>query len=640
MSNDPHPDLAVRAERDSAMVSAALHSFAAAAVPALLWDTEVVRRPNLIAFACVELLLAVLALLAYLAGRNNRPAMFKRLSRVESIGAALNFGSLAWLGPDVASSSPSKYLLTITLVSLTSIAASNSSLLIRRRSQFLTTLAIIGTSHFIAYVVKGEVIFASFTALWCLALSHFSRVGFDAMRQLSDLQQRSELSARHDDLTGLLNRSAFIEALEERGRAISGSDVLMLLDLDGFKAINDGYGHASGDAVLRAVAERLERALPPGTDLGRLGGDEFAALVPLGAIDLRVTLERVLDEVGLAVHVDDRDLYVAGSIGWTQLKPGIDAPELMAEADAAMYRSKASSTINSTGFNSQMRADQERSLELRQRFRNAVKERRIDFLAQPVVRATDQTPIGIELLARWSGDDHADISPEEFTRLADETGLAVELDRLALTEARRLLETWRHDPYLESIVVKVNVSPIHLQNLALARSIRDLIPDGDRDRLGLEFVETKLMATNARTHALLRELKSMGVTISIDDFGTGYSSLAYLRTLPVSEIKIDRSFVTGLDTDKVNAGLVKAVVDLASTLGMETIAEGVESHEELLALQHLGIGAIQGFLTGKPIPLDEVGESLRARREAARQVAQIREAQVKDAEIKGAQSAG
>jgi diguanylate cyclase (GGDEF)-like protein len=640
MSNDPHPDLAVRAERDSAMVSAALHTFAAAAVPALLWDAEVVRRANLIVFTSVELLLAVLALLAFVAGRNDHRLLFHRLTRVESIGAALNFGALAWLGPNVASSSPSKYLLTVTLVALTAIAASNSSLLIRRRSSFLSTLAIIGTSHFVAYAVKGEVIFASFTAVWCVALAYFSRIGYDAMRQLSELQRQSALSARHDDLTGLLNRSAFIEALESRKRAAAGSDVLVLLDLDGFKAINDGYGHASGDAVLRAVAGRLERTLPAGTDLGRLGGDEFAALVPLGAIDLRVTLERVLDEVGLAVQVDDRDLYVAGSIGWTHLKSGIDAPELMAEADAAMYQSKASSTVNSTGFNSQMRADLERSLELRQRFRSAVKERRIEFLAQPVVRASDQTPIGIELLARWPGDDHADISPEEFTLLADETGLAVELDRLALTEARRLLEEWRHDPYLESIVVKVNVSPIHLQNLALARSIRDLIPDGDRDRLGLEFVETKLMASNARTHALLRELKTMGVTISIDDFGTGYSSLAYLRTLPVSEIKIDRSFVTGLDTDQVNAGLVKAIVDLASTLGMTTIAEGVESHEELLALQHLGIGAIQGFLTGKPIPLDEVGKSLRARREATRQVAQIRDAQAKDPDIKGAESAG
>ena len=623
MPKDPHPDLAVRAERDSAMVSAALHAFAAGAVPVLLWDADVVRRANLVAFTCVELLLAVLAVVAYLAGRAQRLVAFRRLNRIESTGAAINFGALAWLGPDVATASPSKYLLTITLVALTSIAASNSSLLIRRRSAFLWSLGIIGTSHFVAYVVKGEAIFASFTALWCVGLAYFSRVGYDAMRQLSELQQQSAQSARHDDLTGLLNRSAFITRLEERGRETT-SDVLVLLDLDGFKAINDGYGHASGDAVLCAVAARLERTLPYGTDLGRLGGDEFAALVPLESIDLRVTLERVVEEVGQAVHVDDRDLYVAGSIGWTHLDPELDAPELMAQADAAMYRSKNSSTIHATGFNAQMQIDLERSLELRQRFRNAVKEERIEFLAQPVVRASDHTPIGVELLARWPAADGADISADEFTRLADETGLAVELDRLALTEARRLLEAWRHDPHLERIVVKVNVSPIHLHNLALARSIRDLIPDGDRDRLGLEFVETKLMSSNARTHALLRELKSMGVTISIDDFGTGYSSLAYLRTLPVSEIKIDRSFVTGLDGDRVNAGLVRAIVDLASTLGMTTIAEGVESDAELQALKRLGGGAIQGFLTGKPIPLDSIGEDLRARREATRQLSQVR----------------
>lgn len=623
MAKDPNPNLAVRAERDGAMVSAVLHVFAAGAVPILLWDADVVRRANLIAFACVELLLALLSILAYLAGRRRHRTAFSRLHQIESTGAALNLGALAWLGPEVATASPSKYLLTITLVAMTSIAASNSSVLIRRRSAFLRAIIIIGTLHFVAYVVKGEVIFASFTALWCVGLIYFSRVGYDAMCQLTELQQQSAQSARHDDLTRLLNRSAFIAELEERRER--GDDVLVLLDLDGFKAINDGYGHASGDAVLRAVAERLQRTFPAGTELGRLGGDEFAALVPLASIDLRVTLERVVEEVGRAVRVDDRDLYVAGSIGWTPLQPNLAAPEIIAQADAAMYRSKNSSTVHSTGFSDQMQLDLDRSLDLRQRFRSAIKEQRIDFMAQPVVRATDHSPLGIELLARWPADDDADIDSEEFTRLADETSLAVELDRLALAEARRLLEAWRHDPDLGRVVVKVNVSPIHLANLALARSIRELIPEGDRDRLGLEFVETKLMASNARTHALLRELQSMGVTISIDDFGTGYSSLAYLRTLPISEVKIDRSFVTGLDTDRVNAGLVKAIVDLATTLGMDTIAEGVESQEELEALQRLGVGAIQGFLTGKPIPLDGIGEDLRARREATRQLSQVRE---------------
>lgn len=217
MAKDPHPDLAVRAERDSAMVSAALHAFAAAAVPALLWDAEVVRRANLIAFMSVELLLAVLSVLAYLAGRHQRPVAFGRLNRTESTGAALNFGALAWLGPDVATASPSKYLLTITLVALTSIAASNSSLLIRRRSAFLRSLTIIGSAHFVAYAVNAEIIFASFTALWCVGLIFYSQVGYNAMRQLSELQQQSAKSARHDDLTGLLNRSAFIDALEARG---------------------------------------------------------------------------------------------------------------------------------------------------------------------------------------------------------------------------------------------------------------------------------------------------------------------------------------------------------------------------------------------------------------------------------------
>lgn len=617
LSHDATVDLAQRAERDSALVSGLLHSFSAIAIPVLLWDADVVRRLNLWLFSSVEIVLALLSFAAYVGARLMSFRLFRWLSVTESTGAALNFGALAWLGADIASTSPSMYLLAIAFVGITSIAAANSSMLIHRRASFLRTLGIVGISYFTAYAIAGEVIFASFTMLWCAAMAVFSRVGFEAMAELVALRRQSEETARHDDMTALLNRAAFVDEIQARCTSDS-SHVLVLLDLDGFKAINDGFGHAAGDTVLQTVAERLRETLPTGTELGRLGGDEFGALVPIDRIDLRVTLERVVERVAEAIEVDGRDVYVAGSIGWTSIDATDTPPGLMAEADAAMYASKNSSTDSSTGFNPQMRTELDRSLELRQVFRNALKQRRIEFHGQPIVRASDGFPVAIELLARWPENDAVKITPDEFNQLADETGLAVELDRLALATAQRLLEDWRHDSYLESVTIKVNVSPVHLQNLALARSIRVLIPDGDRHRLGLEFVETKLMALNSRHLNLLRELASMGVTISIDDFGTGYSSLAYLRSLPVSEIKIDRTFTEGVDSDPINQGLVKAIIDLATTLGLTTVAEGVETNEELAMVTSLGVTSIQGFRTSRPLPLDDLGEFLRTARRSVR----------------------
>lgn len=616
-SHDQSVELAERAERDSALVSGLLHLFAALAIPVLLWDTDVVRRANLWVFASIEVFLGALGIAAFAAAMFARPRLFLQLSLLESIGAALNFAALAWLGADIASASPSKYLLAITFVGLTSIAAANSSMLVHRRPSFLRTLVIVGVSYFVAYALAGEVIFASFTLLWCAALALFSRVGFDAMTELVALRKQSEEIARYDDLTELLNRSAFVEELQDRSNGTT-PHTLVLLDLDGFKAINDGFGHAAGDAVLRTVADRLRETFPADTEFGRLGGDEFAALVPIDRIDLRVTLERAVEHVAQAIDVDGRKLYVAGSIGWTHIGPDRAPPELMAEADAAMYASKNSATDSSTGFNPQMRTELDRSLELRQLFRNAIRQESIEFLGQPIVRAGDGFPVAIELLARWPEADDITIGPDEFNRLADETGLAVELDRLALATAANLLKKWRHEPYLESIIVKANVSPVHLQNLVLARSIRNLIPDGDRHRLGLEFVETKLMALNNRHLALLRELGSMGVTISIDDFGTGYSSLAYLRTMPVNEIKIDRTFTAGSDSDPVNRGLVKAIVDLATTLGLDTVAEGVETDAEFEIVTSLGVSSVQGFHVSRPLPLSELGAFLQAGRQTVR----------------------
>jgi len=420
-----------------------------------------------------------------------------------------------------------------------------------------------------------------------------------------------------------LTRAALFDRLDEalaESQLDDGAPVdngaLVLIDLDGFKGINDAYGHTTGDGVLKAVARRLRDLLPSDTSIGRLGGDEFAAIVYQSGIDLQVTLDTVVREIGQVIEVDGRGLYVAGSVGWTRLAGGTPA-ELMAEADAAMYESKNSASATSIGFDPLMRDLLTQALERRQRFRVAVKEKEIEFLAQPIVRATDGSGIALEILARWPRSDPNQIGPDEFNRLADETGLAIELDRLAITAARDLIESFADDPYLSTIVVKCNISPLHLHNLELTRTLDDIIAPSRRDRLGLELVESRLITANRRHHLLLRDLKAMGVVISLDDFGTGYSSLAYLRQLPVSEIKIDRQFVTGIDSDPINQGIVRSIVDLAATLGLWTVAEGVENDAELARVTSLGVGSVQGFHISEPVSFEEIGSLLWATQRAA-----------------------
>ena len=227
------------------------------------------------------------------------------------------------------------------------------------------------------------------------------------------------------------------------------------------------------------------------------------------------------------------------------------------------------------------------------------------------MRLSDSAPAAVELLARWPQHDETMIGPDEFTRVADETGLAVELDRFALDAARTLLERWKSDPVLGMLLVKANISPVHLHNDELLASVRALIPVDVRDRLGVEFVETRLIQSSERRHDQLRVLREMGITVSVDDFGVGYSSLTYLRELPVSEIKIDRSFVTNLDSDAINQGLVRAIVDISSTLGLPTVAEGIESQAEFAAAERLGVSLGQGYLLGRPCPIGQIDGVLR-----------------------------
>ena len=508
----------LEAERNSAFMIGLLHFVVVSAGWLLLWNSPVVDHRSLIIWTAAEAALGMTSLAASWTVHTRFVSRFDALSRIESAGTAVTFGALAWLGPDITTATPSKHVLMIALIAVTSISAANSSHITRRRPFFGKLNVILAVSYSSAYMVNGEYFFATLTVLWCTAIALLTRVGYQGMVELRELREASERTARHDDLTGLLSRSAFFETLNasatERPTAVDESEtlrpVLVLFDLDGFKAINDSFGHAAGDSVLLTVAKRLTLFLPDDAAIGRLGGDEFAAVFASTLSNLKPTIEVALGAVGEPVRIDDRELYVAASAGWTLVQPGDQSPDLMAQADAAMYQSKKSETETSTGFDAELRAALDRSLEMRQRFRTALKRSEIEFWAQPLVRTSDRAPVAVELLARWPQDDDTVIEPQEFTRVADETGMAVELDRQALVAARSLLSAWADDAVLGSLIVKANISPVHLHNGELIQSVRDLIPVAMRDRLGLEFVESRLISAADRNHAQLRDLRAWG----------------------------------------------------------------------------------------------------------------------------------
>lgn len=601
------------AETNSALFLGVLHAFVAFAVPTLLRDSAVVDRTSMLLWAAAEGILSLIAFSSYFWIRRRNVERFVLFSRAEGLGAALTFSAFAWLGPLIASATPSKYILMIALVAVTSISAANSSHITRRRPFFNKLVVIVGASYSLAYLLSGELTFAALTVTWCAAIAVLTRVGYHGMVELLELRQASEKTARHDDLTGLLSRSAFLEILDRSPRKRSVEDeqpILVLFDLDGFKAINDSYGHPAGDAVLQAVSKRLALFLPEGASVSRLGGDEFAAIMDGSPDQLEAILDAALAALSDPIRVDGRELYVAASAGWTRLDPNEESATLMAQADAAMYRSKNSPSQTSTGFNAEMRVELERGLDLRQRFREALKREEIEFWAQPIARMVDGAPVSVELLARWPQPDGSYISPEEFSRVADETGLASELDRHALRAADRLLLNWLAHPVLGSLMVKANISPVHLEKNALIASVRDIVREPLRMRLGLEFVESQLISAAERNHEQMRALMDMGIALSVDDFGVGYSSLAYLRTLPISEIKIDRSFVTDVDSDAINQGMIRAIVDIATTLGLPTVAEGIETPDEFAEIARLGVIAGQGYLIGQPARVSEIEKVL------------------------------
>ncbi len=446
----------------------------------------------------------------------------------------------------------------------------------------------------------------------------------------TDISERkafeSQLShqAFHDPLTGLPNRALLLERL---GRAVSRAErrrdyayAVILLDLDGFKKINDSLGHIYGDKFLMKTAHRLRRVLREVDTVARLGGDEFAVLLEEFSARREVVtvLKRMLRIVAKPYVLDGVEVSSTASMGVVLRTENYKSPlELLRDADTAMYRAKEQGKNRFKAFNSRMHEQALDALKIESELREAVEEDQLVLEYQPICRVKDGAVSGFEALVRWEHPDRGRIQPGAFIPLAEETGLILPLGRWVLRQACLQARRWLDSPDMAAghagLSVSVNVSSMQLHKDDLAEYAAQCLDEAglEGERLRLEFTEGVLMENATRTVDKLNRLKELGVKLVIDDFGTGYSSLSYLQKFPIDSLKIDRSFISGPGDEKEQAEIVKAIISLAGNLDLSVVAEGVERADQLERLKDAGCREVQGFYLSRPVAADAAGELLR-----------------------------
>jgi len=466
----------------------------------------------------------------------------------------------------------------------------------------------------------------TWVSLHCALFDDQGMAGAGLIYQLHDITSRrraeGELQhiAYHDSLTDLANRSCFLErlsvAVEHSRTDRRFSFAVMYLDLDRFKLVNDSLGHPAGDELLKEVARRLATCVRPRDLVARLGGDEFAILLEethehADAIALG---QRLLQALEVPVSINGTELRPLASIGITFSDLGYREPdEILRDADLAMYKSKSDGKGRMSLFDASLHEHLSHRLQLEADLRRAIGEGQLSLAYQPLYALQPHRLVGFEALARWTHPQRGIIPPSVFIALAEETGCIEALTTWAIDEAVRQLAAWRRDmPWPGDLVMHVNASGQDVSRPDLVPHVREvLVRHGVPAKLlTLEITESTLMEQRERALKTLSELSALGVKLSIDDFGTGYSSLAYLSTLPFDCLKIDRSFVIGMQQSPQNVEIVRTVLSLGRTLNKQVIAEGIETRDQLECLKELGTPIGQGYLLARPMTPRQAGELL------------------------------
>jgi len=417
-------------------------------------------------------------------------------------------------------------------------------------------------------------------------------------------------NAFHDALTGLPNRALFMDRLKQSlGEAKKGEGYsfgVLFLDLDRFKVVNDSLGHQIGDQLLVATARRLESCLRPGDMVARLGGDEFAIILDhvrqIG--DATQAAERIRERLATPFNLSGHEVFISASIGIALNQASSEGPdEILRNADTAMYRAKDQGRGCFELFDKGMRARNAAHSQLESGLRHALARDEFSVHYQPIISLETWRISGFEALLRWEHPEHGYISPLKFIPVAEETGLIIEIGQWVLREACQQLKIWQEQfPSTPPLSISVNLSGKQFSQPDLIECISEILKETglDASSLKIEITESAIIENLDAAVMMLKRIKALGIRLSLDDFGTGYSSLSYLHRFPIDTLKIDRSFVSRINLPK-NAEIVKTILTLARNLGMDVVAEGVETREQVLQLTGLNCEYVQGYLLSKPI---------------------------------------
>jgi diguanylate cyclase (GGDEF)-like protein len=440
----------------------------------------------------------------------------------------------------------------------------------------------------------------------------------ETVLDLSAARDQLANQASHDDLTGLGNRRLLHEKVDEALAGLPPRSVhLALIDLDDFKTVNDRLGHLVGDALLRAVAERLDRVTGPGTTLVRLGGDEFALLLaPLAADAADLAVARIAEALQTPLRVAGDDLIMHASIGLADADPTVsiepvDARELLRRADVAMYSAKDRGKDRFARYEPAMDREAAADAALTGQLRHAIDRDELHLVYQPIVELPDGAIIGAEALVRWNHPERGNVAPNVFIPAAERSGLIIPLGDWILREAARQAASWqRHGRHTMS-KVSVNVSARQLREPDFVARVATVLAETglESSRLAIEVTETAVFDDGAALDSV-RALHALGLTIALDDFGTGHSSLGLLRTCPVDVLKVDKSFVDSVGTDSDQTVIATSLIQIANGLRLQAVAEGVETAEQAAELLRLGYRYAQGYHFARPMPAHELTERL------------------------------
>ena len=466
------------------------------------------------------------------------------------------------------------------------------------------------------YLVKGDISTGQLVRTLRHAVERHRLV-----MELVEANRKAQFLASHCGLTGLPNRNLLMERLTEAVADAKRNNehiALLFLDLDRFKPINDSLGHAAGDELLRIVGERLRSVLRVSDIASRLGGDEFVVLLAriLKPTDVAIVAEKVVKAISAPVHLSGHEVSPGLSVGIAVYPNDGETPEtLIANADAAMYEAKQQGNNSYRYFTSDMNRASIERIELERDLKRACDQEEFILHYQPIVVGETGRIVGAEALVRWAHPSRGLVSPAEFIPAAEETGLIARIGEWVLEQACRQASNWL-DQGLDLGHISVNVSPRQFSRGDFHQLVGDALDASGLagPRLNLEITESCLIGDVEAAKRTLLDLRDLGVRVSLDDFGTGFSSLSALKRLPIDRLKIDRCFVVDAASDRDGAAIIRAIIALAGSLGLETVAEGVETEEQLAFMLEHGCPTIQGFYFSPAIEAAAFGELLKSGR--------------------------